>query len=87
MKRAFLFAAGICLVLASPASAKPKNGVPPGQIRKAEVQEAKRRGLSPGRKVKNPPVDVYRSWDRDRVYYWNDDRYRWSGNTWIIVID
>jgi hypothetical protein len=31
-----------------------------------------------------PPVDVYRNWDRDRVYNWNRHRYHWYGGNWVI---
>lgn len=87
MKRVLLFAAGLSLLIVSPLSAKPKHGVPAGQARKAEVHAAKARGESPSRKWKTPPVDVYRTWEHERVYLWNESRYRWSGSTWIIVID
>jgi len=31
-----------------------------------------------------PSVNVYRNWDRRRVYSWNNNRYRWYGGTWVI---
>lgn len=32
-----------------------------------------------------PPVDIYRDWDRDRVYSWNRHRYHWHGSAWVIL--
>ena len=31
-----------------------------------------------------PPIDVYRNWNRGRVYSWNNNRYRWYGGSWVI---
>jgi hypothetical protein len=32
------------------------------------------------------PSYVYRNWsDRNRIYSWNNHRYRWFGNSWVIV--
>lgn len=31
-----------------------------------------------------PSIEVYRNWDRHRVYSWNNNRYRWYGGTWVI---
>jgi hypothetical protein len=31
------------------------------------------------------PSDVHRHWDHDRVYVWNDHRYRWYNNAWVII--
>ena len=28
--------------------------------------------------------DVYRNWDRNRIYSWNNNRYRWYGGSWVI---
>jgi len=34
-----------------------------------------------------PPVDIYRGWDRGRVYSWNNHRYHWYGGDWVIYDD
>jgi hypothetical protein len=31
------------------------------------------------------PFDVYRHWDHDRIYLWNNNRYRWYNNAWVVV--
>jgi hypothetical protein len=33
----------------------------------------------------NPPTVVYRDWDRDRVHYWNNHRYHWYDNAWVVL--
>jgi len=40
-----------------------------------------------GGRISGPSFDVYRNWDRDRVYSWNNNRWRWYGNDWVIVDD
>jgi hypothetical protein len=30
------------------------------------------------------PNDVWRNWDRRHVYTWNNHRYRWYNNNWVI---
>ena len=94
MKHIAFFALGLSLVLAQPmtADAKPKDkgnkGIPPGQLRKAEVHERLARGESPSRNAyRTPPARVYRDWERDRVYTWEDRRYRWNDGAWVIIID
>jgi hypothetical protein len=37
-----------------------------------------------GYRYARPSVNVYRNWDRRRVYSWNNNRYRWYGGTWVI---
>jgi hypothetical protein len=32
-----------------------------------------------------PPIDVYRHWDRGRIYTWNDHRYHWYDGAWVIL--
>jgi len=32
-----------------------------------------------------PPTYVYRDWDRGRVHHWNNHRYHWYNNAWVIV--
>jgi hypothetical protein len=89
----FIISTFAILVVAQPfaADAKPKDkggrGVPPGQLRKLEVREALARGESPSRARKAPPLSVYRDWDRSRVYYWQDQPYRWEAGSWVIHID
>ena len=31
-----------------------------------------------------PSYDVYRDWDRGRIYSWNNHRYHWYGGAWVI---
>jgi hypothetical protein len=31
------------------------------------------------------PSWVYRNWDRNRSYWWNDHRYHWFGGNWVII--
>lgn len=95
MKYITLLGIGLSFLLAQPftADAKPKGGkghgkgMPPRQARKAEVHDALARGESPSRRYKRPPASVYRNWERDRVYIWEDRRYRWSDGGWVIYID
>ena len=86
--KTLLLATLLCTAVACPSFAKPKKqkGVPPGQLRKAEVHDALARGESPSRR-KGPPEKVYRSWTPEREYYWNDNRYRWSGGSWVVILD
>jgi hypothetical protein len=42
------------------------------------------RDWSNRRRYHRPPSTVYRSWDRDRIYSWNNNRYRWYGGTWVL---
>jgi hypothetical protein len=37
-----------------------------------------------GGRYYRPPIDVYRGWDRGRVYSWNNHRYHWYGGSWVI---
>jgi hypothetical protein len=32
-----------------------------------------------------PPMDISRGWDRRSVYMWNNHRYHWYGNSWVIL--
>jgi hypothetical protein len=89
MKRIAPLAFGIALLLTQPLAAKPKHkekGVPPGQLRKAEVHESLARGESPSRRY-SPPERVYRSWNRDRIYDWENRRYHWDDGAWVIIVD
>jgi hypothetical protein len=36
------------------------------------------------RDFRRPPVTVFRNWDRDRIYTWDNHRWRWYGGTWVI---
>src|SRR5688572_23421817 len=94
MRRIALLGIGLSFLLAQPFTADAKGkgkghgkGEPPGQARKAEVHEALARGESPSRSYRRPPSSVYRTWDRDRVYTWEDRRYRYSDGGWVIYID
>ena len=31
------------------------------------------------------PSNIYRDWDRNRSYSWNDHRYHWYDGSWIII--
>jgi len=42
---------------------------------------------SSGSRYYRPPVDIYRGWDRGRVYSWNNHRYHWYGGDWVIYDD
>jgi hypothetical protein len=95
MKHIALLGVGLSFLLAQPFTAEAKGkgngngrgkGVPPGQVRKAEVHDALARGESPSRN-KRPPASVYRNWERDRIYTWEDQRYRYSDGGWVIYID
>jgi len=33
----------------------------------------------------NPPGDVYRNWDRRHEHTWNNHRYHWRNNNWVII--
>ena len=33
----------------------------------------------------NPPLTVYRGWDRGREHYWNNHRYGWRGTSWVAL--
>jgi len=37
-----------------------------------------------GYRYSRPSVDIYRNWDRGRVYSWNNNRYHWYGGSWVI---
>lgn len=37
------------------------------------------------RSERRPPVSTWRHWNRGRVYSWNNDRWRWNGESWVIV--
>jgi len=32
-----------------------------------------------------PPGEVFRNWDRGRIHTWNNHRYRWYNNDWVII--
>jgi hypothetical protein len=90
MKQIALYAIGLSFLVAQPFTAEAKHKgkhMPPGQIRKVEVHEALARGESPSRSYRTPPLRVYRTWDRDRIYTWEDQRYRWSNGGWVIYVD
>ena len=36
-------------------------------------------------RVYQPPVTVYRDWDRGHVHHWNNHRYHWYNNAWVIL--
>jgi Ni/Co efflux regulator RcnB len=36
-------------------------------------------------RFRRPPIDVYRGWNRGRIYTWNNHRYHWHGGDWVIV--
>jgi hypothetical protein len=36
------------------------------------------------RRYTRVPSTIYRGWDRNRVYSWNNNRWRWYGGTWVI---
>lgn len=31
-----------------------------------------------------PPEDVFRRWDRQHIHVWNNHRYHWYNNAWVI---
>jgi hypothetical protein len=31
------------------------------------------------------PYDVHRHWDHNRIHEWNDHRYHWYNNAWVII--
>lgn len=33
----------------------------------------------------NPPAVVYRDWDRSRIHSWNNHRYHWRDNSWVVL--
>jgi hypothetical protein len=37
-----------------------------------------------GYRYSRPSIDIYRNWDRGRVYSWNNNRYHWYGGSWVI---
>jgi hypothetical protein len=36
-------------------------------------------------RFQRPPATVYRDWDHNRIYNWNDHRWHWYGGSWVIV--
>jgi hypothetical protein len=32
-----------------------------------------------------PSIEIYRHWDRRHVHSWNNNRYRWHNNSWVII--
>ncbi len=32
-----------------------------------------------------PPTTVFRDWDRRSIHVWNNHRYRWYNNDWVII--
>jgi hypothetical protein len=37
------------------------------------------------RSTSAPTIEVYRDWDLNRDYIWNDRRYHWDGTAWVVV--
>jgi len=31
------------------------------------------------------PFSVYQNWDHNRIYYWNNNPYRWYNNAWVTI--
>ena len=84
--------------LASAAPKEKYKPMPPGQARKAAKADARyyrsddnrdyRYSSSDryrsGYRYPRPTVEVYRNWDRGRIYSWNNNRYHWYGGAWVI---
>ena len=97
MKHILTLTIGLSVLLAQDASAKPKEkykSTPPGQAKKAASANARyydrdygysgSNRYRSGYRYPRPTVEVYRNWDRGRVYTWNNNRYRWYGGAWVI---
>jgi hypothetical protein len=54
------------------------------QFRDTRVESRQFRSRSEVRDFR-PPVDIYRNWQRDRTYNWNQHRYHWYGGDWVIL--
>jgi N-acetylmuramoyl-L-alanine amidase len=40
---------------------------------------------SDDRRRLRPPSEIWRNWDRRNIHTWNNHRYRWYNNDWVIV--
>ena len=37
------------------------------------------------RRFRRPPITTYRDWDHGRIHSWNNHRWHWYNNAWVIV--
>jgi Putative peptidoglycan binding domain len=55
-------------------------------VDRTEFRRDRDRDLDRGEfRFRRPPITTYRTWDRDRIYTWDNHRWHWYGGNWVIV--